>query len=166
MGHTGVSFLEDDRLMFPLIEIDDSVLSCIAHNTVFSNLKSILLNGLAPGGDGITKAVHSQLSAFHRHDARVHSSSLSGKSDAVIIYNVGQTNPLLDVTASGVLAESLHRGKHPGAQENRCRAHRLSALCSTSGGCRAPPLIFVFVMFNLSRLMLYLGSPTCELDRG
>ena len=80
------------------------MLSCIAHNAVFSNLKSIFLNGLAPGGDGITKAVHSQLSAFHRHDARVHSSSLSGKSDAVIIYNVGQTNPLLDVTASGVLA--------------------------------------------------------------
>ena len=55
VGHTAVTFLGDDRLMYPLSEVDDSVLSCIAHNTVYSNPKSILLNGLAPGGDGILK---------------------------------------------------------------------------------------------------------------
>ena len=90
--------------MYPLSEVDDSVLSCSAHNTVYSNLKFILLNGLAPGGDGITQTVHSQHSAFHLHDVRVQESSGAGRSDVVIIYNVGQTNPLLNVTVSGVLA--------------------------------------------------------------
>ena len=91
------------NLCISLNEVDDSVLSCIAHNTVITNLKSILLNGLALGGDGITKAVHSQLSTFHRHDARVQESSGVGRSNVVIIYNVGQTKPLLNVTVSGVL---------------------------------------------------------------
>ena len=89
-----MNFLEDDRLMYRLSEVDDSVLSCIARNTVYTNLASILLNGLAPGGDGITNAVHSQLSVFHRHDVRAQPSSGAGRSDVVIVYNVGQTRPL------------------------------------------------------------------------
>ena len=104
VGHTAVHFLEDDRLMYFLDDVDDSVFSFIAHNTVITNLKSVLSNGLAPGGDGITKAVHSQLSAFHRHDTRAQESSKASSSDVVIIYSVGQTKPLLNVTVSGVLA--------------------------------------------------------------
>ena len=52
----------------------------------------------------MTSAVHSQLSAFHRHDQRVQASSGAGKSDVVIIYNVGQTKPLPQISARGVLA--------------------------------------------------------------
>ena len=104
VGHTGVTVLEVDRIMLPLTDVDDSVLSCMAHNTIFSSLKSIFLNGLALGGDGMTSAVHSELSAFHRHDHRVQASSGAGKSDVVIVYNIGQTKPLLQIAASGVLA--------------------------------------------------------------
>ena len=66
VGHTTIGFLEDDRLLMPLSYIEDDAFSCITHNTRISYLPSLITSGLAPGGDGITTAVHSQLSAFTR----------------------------------------------------------------------------------------------------
>ena len=65
---------------------------------------SIIADGLAPGGDGITTAVHSPLSAFHMMDRRLLESSRASTSDAIILYNVQKTKPLLSVAMSGVLA--------------------------------------------------------------
>ena len=50
--------------MLDLEDVDDRAFSCIARNTQINRLSSIIKNGLALGGDGITQAVHSQLSAF------------------------------------------------------------------------------------------------------
>ena len=83
VGHTAVGFLEDDRSLMPLSYIDDDAFSCIAHNTRISYLSSIITNGLAPGGDGITTAVHSQLSAFHMMDRRLQESSRASTWDAI-----------------------------------------------------------------------------------
>jgi hypothetical protein len=66
-------------------------------------LEVIILNGLAPGGDGITSAIHFQMSAFHLMDSRLQDSSRASTSDAIILYNVVNTKPLLNVTMSGVL---------------------------------------------------------------
>ena len=81
----------------PLSYIEDYAFSCITHNTRISYLTSIITNGLAPGGDGITTAVHAQLSAFHMMDRRLQESSRACTSDAIILYNVSKTKPLLSV---------------------------------------------------------------------
>ncbi len=51
VGHTAVGFLEDDRLLVPLTYIEDETPRSLTLNL-------IILNGLAPGGDGITSAIH------------------------------------------------------------------------------------------------------------
>ena len=115
-----------------LDDVDDSVFSCIAHNMVVTNLKSILSNGLAPGGDGIMKAVHSQLSAFHRHDTRVQESIKASSSDVVLICNVGRTKPLLNVTVSGVFAT---RRRIPSTYIDRIWVYRGVPITLRDGRC-------------------------------
>ena len=61
---------------------------------------------------GFTTAVHSQLSAFHMMDRRFQEGSRASTSDAIILYNVEKTKPLLSVAMSGVLAT---RWRSPGA---------------------------------------------------
>ena len=56
--------------MMGLENVDDSLLPCIAHNAQARHLNSIIKHGLVLGGDGVTQAVHSQLSAFHVGDGR------------------------------------------------------------------------------------------------
>ena len=68
--------------------VEDKVFPCMAHSTKVSYLSSIIINGLAPGGDGITISVHSQVCAFHMVDNRLQESSRASTSDAVILYNV------------------------------------------------------------------------------
>jgi hypothetical protein len=104
VGHTAIGFLEDDRLLMPLSYVEGHVFSCITHNTRISYLSSIITNGLAPGGDGTTTAVRSQLSAFHMMDRSLQESSRASTSDAIILYNVQRTKPLLSVAMRGVLA--------------------------------------------------------------
>ena len=70
-GHTALGFIEDDRLLKPLTYVEDDIFSCIAHNTKISYLSSIITNGIALGGDGITSVVRSQLPAFHMMDNRI-----------------------------------------------------------------------------------------------
>jgi hypothetical protein len=106
VGHTAIGFLEDDRLLMPLSYVEDDVFSCITHNTRISYLTSIITHGLAPGGDGITTAVHSQLSALHMMDRMLQESSRASTSNPITLYNVSKTKPLLSVAMSGVLATS------------------------------------------------------------
>ena len=91
VGHTAVGFLEDDRLLMPLYYVKDKVsntrCSHVLPTTRISSLNSIIINGLAPDGDGITNAVHSQLSAFHMMDYRLQESRRASMSGAVILYN-------------------------------------------------------------------------------
>ena len=112
MGHTAVGFLEYDRLLMPLTYFENKVFPCITQNTKVSDLTSIIIKWLAPGGDGITNAVHSQLSAFHMMDYRLQESSRASTSDAVILYNVENTKPLVSVAMSGLL---VTRRRIPGA---------------------------------------------------
>ena len=112
MGHTAVGFLEDDTLLMPLSYVEDKVFPCITHKTTISYLNSVIINGLATGGDGITNAVHSQLSALHTMDTCLQESSRASTSDAVILYNVEKTKPLHSVAMSGVL---VTRRRIPGA---------------------------------------------------
>ena len=91
-------------MFLPVADVDHEVCSCIAHNTQISNRESVILHGLAPGGDGITEVVHSQLSAFHMEDDVLQESSRASTTDAVILYSFKKTKPLLNVTISGVLA--------------------------------------------------------------
>ena len=107
-----VFFVEYYRPFLPLSYIEDNTFPCIAHNTQISYLNSIIINGIAPGGDGITSAVHSQLFAFHMMDNRIQESRRASTSDAVILYNVEKTKPLLSVAMSGVL---VTRRPIPGA---------------------------------------------------
>ena len=93
VGHIAVKFLEDDRLFVSLDNVDDEACPCMAHNTQIGNLESIILNGLAPGEDGMTEAVHSQLSALHMHDPRVQDNSRASTSDATILCDVKKTKP-------------------------------------------------------------------------
>ena len=91
VGHTATRCLEDDRLMLGLEGVDDDMFPCIALNTEIRHLNSIIKNGLAPGGDGITQAVHSQLSPFHLADERLQESSRASTTDAIILHNVKKT---------------------------------------------------------------------------
>ena len=94
MGHTATKFLEDDRLQMPLCDVDDKFLSpFIAHNTEIRHLALIIRSGIAPGGDGITQAVHSQLSAYHFGDERLQEGSRASSTDAIILYSVKKTKP-------------------------------------------------------------------------
>ncbi|MFM7986723.1 MAG: hypothetical protein ACKPKO_46155, partial [Candidatus Fonsibacter sp.] len=63
VGHTGMPFLEDDRLMVGTRNVASMDLPFVAHNTRMVNLPSILKSGLILGG-GQTAPVHSQSSAF------------------------------------------------------------------------------------------------------
>jgi hypothetical protein len=130
VGHTAVGFLEDDRLLMPLSYIEDDTFSCISHNTRISHLNSIITNGLAPGGDGVTTAVHSQLSAFHAMDRRLQESSRASTSDAIILYNVSKTKPLLSVAVSGVLTT---RRRIPGSFIERIWIKRATPLTLHNG---------------------------------
>ena len=85
VGHTSVPFLEDDRLQLSIDDLDDEMFPNIVHNTYISNLESILINGLIPGGGGITAALHSQLSACHMADERLQESSRARTADTIII---------------------------------------------------------------------------------
>ena len=116
VGHTATRFLEDDCLMLDLEDVDDSVFPCIAHNTQINRLNSVIKNGQAPGGDGITQAVHSKLSSLHVGDSRLQESSRAGSANAIIHYSVAQTKPVLKVTLSGVLAT---RRRIPGSHIER-----------------------------------------------
>ena len=89
VGHRAVKYLEDDRLCISVAEVDDDVIPCVARNTQANNLESVILNGIVPGGDGTTKAGHSQLSAFHMTDDRVQGSSRASKSDVIIFLQRG-----------------------------------------------------------------------------
>ncbi|MFM7978382.1 MAG: hypothetical protein ACKPKO_03620, partial [Candidatus Fonsibacter sp.] len=64
VGHIGMHFLEDDRLMVNLENVPRDCVPFVVHNTQVENIPSILKKGLIPGG-GETMAVHFQLSAFH-----------------------------------------------------------------------------------------------------
>ncbi|MFM7984873.1 MAG: hypothetical protein ACKPKO_36690, partial [Candidatus Fonsibacter sp.] len=64
VGHTGMPFLEDDRLMVDVENVPHDYIPFVVHNTRIKNIPYILKKGLIPGG-GATMAVHSQLSAFH-----------------------------------------------------------------------------------------------------
>ena len=77
--------------------VKEKVFPCTAHKTKKSYLNSIISNGLAPGGDGITHAVHSQLSAFHMMDYCLQESSRASRSDAVTLCKFRKTKPLLSV---------------------------------------------------------------------
>ncbi|MFM7981035.1 MAG: hypothetical protein ACKPKO_17130, partial [Candidatus Fonsibacter sp.] len=61
VGHTGMPFLEDDRLMVSTRNVASMDLPFVVHNTRMVNLPSIFESGLIPGG-GQTAAVHFQLS--------------------------------------------------------------------------------------------------------
>ncbi|MFM7990407.1 MAG: RNA 2'-phosphotransferase [Candidatus Fonsibacter sp.] len=87
VGHTGMPFLEDDRLMVSLESVPPSCVPVAVHNTRIENLPSILKKGLIPGG-GETVAVHSQLSAFHLMDSKLQESSRAPTTDVVIFFNV------------------------------------------------------------------------------
>ena len=102
--HMYLFFLEDDRLLLNLDGVREDMFPNIVHNTIISNLESILINGVIPGGGGITEALHSQLSAFHMMGARLQESSRARTSDASILFNATKTKPLLNVAISGVLA--------------------------------------------------------------
>ena len=93
MGHTAVGFLEDDRLQVPAVNVPDDAFACIAHNTYEENLESIIVNGLLPGGGGITDAVHSQLSAVRMGDNRLQESSRGSTTTAVIHFSILKTKP-------------------------------------------------------------------------
>ena len=56
VGHTATRCLEDDRLMWGMEGVDDDLFPCIARSTEIRHLNSIINNGLAPGGDGVTQA--------------------------------------------------------------------------------------------------------------
>ena len=58
MGHTAVPYLADGRLQVSAEDAPDSIFDCITHNSEVHNLESIIVNGLLPGGGGITDAVH------------------------------------------------------------------------------------------------------------
>ncbi|MFM7984836.1 MAG: hypothetical protein ACKPKO_36505, partial [Candidatus Fonsibacter sp.] len=102
VGHTGMPFLEDDRLMVSARNVASMDLPFVVHNTRMLNLPSMLKSGLILGG-GQTTAVHSQLSAFHLLDDRLQESSRARTTDAVICFNVDAVIDLLMVTMSGVL---------------------------------------------------------------
>ena len=84
-GHTAVRFLKDDRRQMPLDDVDDELFPRIAHNSEIAHMEHIIKNGLAPGGDGVTQAVHSQLSAFHMEDEMLQESSRASTTDAIIL---------------------------------------------------------------------------------
>ncbi|MFM7979015.1 MAG: hypothetical protein ACKPKO_06825, partial [Candidatus Fonsibacter sp.] len=50
VGHTGMQFLEDDRLMLELADVDTKDIPLAVHNTQIANLTSIIQHGLIPGG--------------------------------------------------------------------------------------------------------------------
>ncbi|MFM7977823.1 MAG: hypothetical protein ACKPKO_00780, partial [Candidatus Fonsibacter sp.] len=102
VGHTGMPFLEDDRLMVIARSLTREDIPFVVHNTRMVNLPSIMKSGLIPGGDQ-TAAVHSQLSAFYLLDNRLQQSSRARTTDAVICFNVDAVKDLLMVTMSGVL---------------------------------------------------------------
>ena len=47
-----------------------------------------IINGILPGGGGITDAAHSQLSALQFDDERLQESSRGSTTDAVVHYNI------------------------------------------------------------------------------
>ena len=103
-GHTATKFLDDDLLIMPLVGVSDDLFPCIGRKAKIIHIDSLIKNGLALGGDGATQAVHSQLPAFHLEDDRLQESSRVGSMDAIILYTVETTKPLLSITTSGVLA--------------------------------------------------------------
>ncbi|MFM7984592.1 MAG: hypothetical protein ACKPKO_35230, partial [Candidatus Fonsibacter sp.] len=108
VGHTGMPFLEDDRLMVDLRNAPHERIPSVVHNTRIENRPSILKKGLIPGG-GETTAVHSQLSAFHIMESRLQESSRARATDAIIFFYVDGVRLKLMVAMSGVLVtrESL-----------------------------------------------------------
>ena len=70
VGHAGMTFLEDDRLMLELAYVPSDDIPFVVHNTQIANVTSIIQRGLIPGG-GVTSVVNSQLSAFHLMDRRL-----------------------------------------------------------------------------------------------
>ncbi|MFM7985076.1 MAG: RNA 2'-phosphotransferase, partial [Candidatus Fonsibacter sp.] len=50
VGHTGMQFLEDDRLMMELAGVETKDIPFVVHNTQTANLSSIIRYGLIPGG--------------------------------------------------------------------------------------------------------------------
>ena len=59
VGHTGMTFLEDDRLMVELADVPSADIPFVVHNTQIANVTSIIQRGVIPGG-GMTSVVHSQ----------------------------------------------------------------------------------------------------------
>ncbi|MFM7985120.1 MAG: hypothetical protein ACKPKO_37960, partial [Candidatus Fonsibacter sp.] len=104
MGHTATPFIEDDRFSISIADLSDEVFPNIVHNAYISNLESIILNGLIPGGGRITQAMRSQLSAFHMMVDRLQESSRARTADAIIFFNVARTKPILNATIRGVPA--------------------------------------------------------------
>ncbi|MFM7988024.1 MAG: hypothetical protein ACKPKO_52795 [Candidatus Fonsibacter sp.] len=92
VGRTAVPFLEDDRLRVSIADLGAEMFPNIVHNIYIANVESIILHGLIPGGGGITRAMHSQLSAFHMMDERLQESSRARMADAIIVFNVAKKN--------------------------------------------------------------------------
>ncbi|MFM7985728.1 MAG: hypothetical protein ACKPKO_41085, partial [Candidatus Fonsibacter sp.] len=73
---------EDGRLQLRIVGVPDFNFHCSARNTQIANLESVIVNGFALGGNGITGVVHSQLLAFHMMDACVKESTRTSMSEA------------------------------------------------------------------------------------
>ncbi|MFM7979311.1 MAG: hypothetical protein ACKPKO_08350, partial [Candidatus Fonsibacter sp.] len=96
VGHTGMPFLEDDRLMVDVENVPHEHIPFVVHNTRIENIPSILKKGLMLGG-GETMVVHSQPSAFHFMDSRLQESSRDRTTDAIIFFNVNEVRHKLMV---------------------------------------------------------------------